>query len=103
MEYWKYILILLLMILFTSCGVTHQENLNKIEECKELWLLYHTDIYGEIVCNRYKEDKVMDCIKEYTNWIYEKYDNPDYVNNLREDKYSQVVTICNKTFGENNK
>ena len=45
------------------------------------------------------EDKVMDCIREYTNSIDEKYNNPDTVSNLTEDNYSQVVKTCNEIFG----
>jgi hypothetical protein len=46
-----------------------------------------------------KDNPVMDCIKEYTNWLDEKYNNPDTVTDLREDNYSQVVKSCNEVFG----
>lgn len=42
----------------------------------------------------------MDCIREYTEWLDEKYNNPDNVSNLREDDYSQVVRTCNEIFWE---
>jgi len=42
----------------------------------------------------------MKCIKEYTNWIKKKYNNPDTVSNLREDNYSKVVETCNKIFNK---
>lgn len=43
---------------------------------------------------------VADCVKEYTNWLDEKYNNPDTVTNLREDEYSKVVKTCNEVFGK---
>ena len=57
-----------------------------------LWWIYQ-------VKNPPKRDKVNDCIREYTRWIYLKYNNPDTVSNLREDNYSQVVRTCNEIFG----
>lgn len=44
-------------------------------------------------------DPVMVCIREYTTWIDEKYNNPDTVSNLSEDNYSQVVKTCKEVFG----
>lgn len=44
-------------------------------------------------------DPVMVCIREYTLWIDEKYNNPDAVSNLSEDNYSQVVKTCKEVFG----
>ena len=41
----------------------------------------------------------MDCIREYTNGLDEKYNNPDNVSNLREDDYTRVVRTCNEVFG----
>lgn len=56
---------------------------------------------GNISCNPWKSiDPIMDCIREYTDWIDEKYNNPDHVQNLREDEYSNVVKTCNEIFGE---
>ena len=43
----------------------------------------------------------MNCIREYTNWLNEKYNNPDTVTNLREDNYSNVVKTCNEIFWDN--
>ena len=77
--------------------------MNKIRECNELWFPYYlNERYSEIVCSDYKEDKVMDCIREYTDWLDEKYNNPDNVSNLKEDDYSQVVKTCNEIFWEKN-
>ena len=44
----------------------------------------------------------MECIREYTDWLDEKYNNPDNVSNLKEDDYSQVVKTCNEIFWEKN-
>lgn len=41
----------------------------------------------------------MVCIRGYTTWIDEKYNNPDTVSNLSEDNYSQVVKTCKEVFG----
>lgn len=95
----KIIWILLLTLLLTSCWMTQEEKLTKIKECEELgWQVYiWSSFWTHIDCNE-KEDKVLKCIKEYTNWLNEKYNNPDTVSNLREDNYSQVVKICNEIF-----
>ena len=98
----KKIIPLLLLVLLTSCWMTQQEKLQKIKDCKELWLGNRYDgFYDEIQCSGYPdEDKVITCIQEYTNGIDEKYNNPDTVSNLREDNYSQVVKTCNEIFGK---
>ena len=101
----KQFLLLTFSILFlASCWMTQVENMKKIEDCKQLWFWYSLNIYDEVYCidtlNGYKEDKVMNCIKEYTNWIDEKYHNPDTVSNLREDDYSNVVKTCKEIFWE---
>ena len=97
----KKLLILPLLLLITSCSsieMTQEQKLNKIKECKELWVNYY--VYEDKVqCWTYIENKVMDCIKEYTNSLDEKYNNPDTVSNLTEDNYSQVVKTCNEIFG----
>jgi len=95
----KIIFILLLVFILTSCGQTQQEKLQKQKECKELWLEWWINWFDDIVCGSYRKNPVMDCIKEYTNWLDEKYNNPDIVSNLREDDYSKVVETCNKIFG----
>ena len=95
----KLIIIALIMLWLTSCAeITQKERLDKIKQCKELWLDYRAS-GNTIYCNSEKTDKVFDCIKEYTNWINEKYNNPDTVSNLREDNYSQIVKTCNEIFG----
>ena len=94
----KTIILIATVFLLASCGMTQKEKLNKIEECKELWYGYYLSKVDDIRCGKYRRDPVMDCIKEYTNWIDEKYNNPDHVNNLREDKYSNVVKTCNDIF-----
>jgi len=98
----KYFLILLPIILLTSCqAMTQQDRLLKIKQCEELWVSYWISTAGNVHCKGNKQDKVMECIREYTNWIDEKYNNPDTVSNLREDRYSQVVKTCNEIFGKN--
>ena len=95
----KIIIIALIMLWLTSCAeTTQQERINRIKQCEELWFGYRLS-WGKIFCNKEKTDKVFDCIKEYTNWLDEKYNNPDTVSDLREDNYSQVVKTCNETFG----
>lgn len=82
--------------------MAQEEKLNKIQECQELWFWYRQNARWNIICNSYKEDKVMNCIKEYTRWLDEKYNNPDTVTDLREDDYSNVVKTCNEIFWNKN-
>lgn len=97
----KKLLILSLLILLTSCGrMTPQEIEEWKKYCESAWQEFvllegPSDSYK---CN-HKQDKVMVCIKEYTNWLYEKYNNPDTVSNLKEENYSQAVKTCNEIFG----
>jgi hypothetical protein len=87
----------------TSCGsnpMTQEEKLKKIQECKDLWLWYYLNWHRGIVCKSYVEDKVNNCIEEYTRWIDEKYNNPDTVSNLIEESYVEVVKTCNDVFWE---
>lgn len=77
-------------------NITQEDRLKQIEDCREMGFWYWLHHNGRIICK--KEDKVMDCIKEYTNWLDEKYNNPDIITNLREDEYSNVVKTCNEIF-----
>ena len=45
-----------------------------------------------------KPNPVLDCIREYTEWIEKKYNNPDTVSSLNEDDYSRVVETCKNNF-----
>lgn len=96
------IIILMLVIWLTSCWMTQEEKLKKIEECKEIWLWYWLDWVGEIQCDSTVENRVFNCIREYTRWLDEKYNNPDTVSDLREDEFSKVVKTCNEVFWNNN-
>jgi len=98
----KKILILIPLLLLVSCGMTQEEKLDAVNNCKELWLDYHLTDMNNISCMRYWQNKTMECIREYTNWLDEKYNNPDHVTNLREDDYSEVVKTCNEIFWNNN-
>lgn len=98
----KILIMIILLLSLTSCEeyvpITQEEKLNKIKECNDLWFWYYQDGYGDINCNSYIEDKVFDCIKEYTKWIDKKYNNPDNISDLREENYSEVVKTCNEIF-----
>lgn len=41
----------------------------------------------------------MNCVREYTNGLDEKYNNPDTVSNMQDEDYSSVVKTCNEIFG----
>lgn len=90
-------------LLLTSCTSPTQ---SEIDEKKKLCALDGNGIefmnwpFGwHIACKwKQKETPVMECIREYTDWIDEKYNNLDTVTNLREDAYSNVVKVCNETF-----
>ena len=99
----KKLLIIIPLLLLASCSMTQEEKLNKIEECKELWYWYYLNGFENINCGyRLSEiSPIMNCIREYTNWLNEKYNNPDTVTNLREDNYSNVVKTCNEIFWDN--
>ena len=72
----KILIMTILLLSLTSCWLTQEEKLNKIQECKELWVWYWIwPSSGDIYCNQNETDKVFDCIKEYTKWIDEKYNN----------------------------
>lgn len=98
------IILLLLCVFLVSCGIPTQEEIDAQKRIceinwEELRINYENRVYCE---SKPKKTTTMDCIKEYTNWLDEKYNNPDNVNNLREDEYSKVVETCNKIFWENN-
>ena len=102
----KKILLILPLLLLVSCGMTQEEKLHKIEECNEIGLWYFLNWFDSIDCrSSLQPNPIMKCIREYTNWIDEKYNNPDTVTNLREDNYSNVVRTCNEIFWDtlNNK
>ncbi len=102
----KLITIILTILVLTSCGMTQQEQLqvekdnNIIKEyCKSIWYDWWQNWFWDIFCSYHKlENPVMKCIKEYTNWLDEKYNNPDIISNLREDDYSNVVKTCDEIF-----
>lgn len=98
----KLIIFICAMMLLTSCGKEYPTN-SEIEAQKKLCKLNGKEIHirndYDMGC-RSKPTPVMDCIEEYTNWLDEKYNNPDHITNLREDNYSQVVKTCNEVFGE---
>ena len=99
----KIILVIGLLFL-ASCGMTNQEKIDNMNLCKKSWYKHYTTLFTkEIACSTMEiveDNTVMKCIREYTNWIDEKYNNPDHVQNLREDKYSNVVKVCNEIFGK---
>lgn len=101
----KKIFILIPLLLLISCGMTQEEMLNKKQECTDLGFTsyYNSAFWERIVCSYKIQDPVMKCIEEYTNWLDEKYNNPDIVTNLREDEYSNVVRTCNEIFLKLNK
>lgn len=95
----KIIILLAAMLLLVSCWPTNQEVIDDIKLCNDAWLGTYRSIGNDVKCSIYKsETQVMKCIREYTNWIDEKYNNPDTVSNLREDEYSNVVKACNEIF-----
>ncbi len=101
----KTILLLLLATTLTACEAvviqTQEEKLQIKKDCAGLWYKTFLDADNNASCSRGRiEDKVMKCIKEYTNWLDEKYNNPDIITNLREDDYSNVVKACSDVFWE---
>jgi hypothetical protein len=94
----KILIMTILLLSLTSCWMTYEEKKQKIKECEEFWYWYWLNWIDEIVCNTIPENKVFDCIEEYTRWIQKKYNNPDTVNNLREESYAEVVKTCNDIF-----
>ena len=99
----KIILVILVVWLLSSCEEaiknTHEENLAKKQECFELWYKTYLEASWNINCSSSRaESPVMECIREYTEVIDEKYNNPDHVTNLIEDDYSNVVKTCNEIF-----
>lgn len=96
----KKLILIPLLLLLVSCGVkqTQEQKLQMQKDCADLWRTTSMSITGEVECSYRFENPVMKCIREYTNWLDEKYNNPDTVTNLREDNYSSVVETCNKIF-----
>ena len=95
------ILIILLSVLLASCSPPTDieiEQHKKLCEISGKQLIIDAGSNYHMWCKE-KDNPVMDCIKEYTNWLDEKYNNPDTVTDLREDNYSQVVKSCNEVFG----
>lgn len=103
----KIILIIWILTILTSCTITQDEIDAKQKLCDLGWqqVKFDDTFWDRLYCwYKIKEqDKVMDCMKEYTRWIDEKYNNPDTVTNLREDEYSNVVKTCNEIFWNNKK
>ena len=96
----KYIIIMISVLLLSSC-MTDQERIDKVKFCNDSGHEARYPLFWDLQCSarKLKQDtSVMDCIREYTNWIDEKYNNPDIVTNLREDSYSNVADTCNSIF-----
>ena len=102
----KIIMILILVIWLTSCGMTQEEILKEYKKCEAIWQQWRYEewFWWSVWCDNKEtnEDKIMRCVREYTNWLDEKYNNPDTVTNLREDNYSNVVKTCNEIFWDIN-
>ncbi len=97
----KKIILTLTLLFLVSCWMTDQEQIDKIKFCNDAWFGIYKELFWGVSCTTWKlkqDTNVMDCIKEYTNWLDEKYNNPDTVTNLREDNYSNVVKTCNEIF-----
>ncbi len=99
----KLIIIICSIIMLTSCSENTYPTDEEIEAqekiCEINWRAVY--IYSDYTFTcRHKETPIMDCIKEYTEWLDQKYNNPDHVTNLREDTYSEVVKTCNEVFWE---
>lgn len=98
----KLLIMFWLLLLLTSCWIIPtQEEIDTIKKrCEINWQDFRLNKNNIPYCAYTKtgEEKVMVCIKEYTNWLDEKYNNPDTVSNLREDNYSNVVRTCNEIF-----
>lgn len=94
--------LLIMSLLLTSCGLTKDELKEYKKNCEDFGSQFRISRdWKDWVCET-KPDKVMECIREYTYWLDEKYNNPDNVSNLKEDDYSQVVKTCNEIFWEKN-
>ena len=92
-------IIIITLLLLTSCWLPTDEEIAEYKRVCEMWwekLKYSLNGYWEILTRCY--NPVEDCIKEYTEGIDQKYNNPDTVTNLREDNYSEVVKTCNDIF-----
>lgn len=83
----------------TSCSSppTKEEVVKQKEIC-DISNMNTISNWMSVFCS-YRTDPVMVCIRGYTTWIDEKYNNPDTVSNLSEDNYSQVVKTCKEVFG----
>ena len=100
----KLLLLPITLFLLASCSPpTQQEIDEQTKICDINWerLYINTDT-NHLTCwgKEVEETSTMDCIREYTKWLDEKYNNPDTVTNLREDEYSKVVKTCNEVFGK---
>ena len=98
----KLLLLPFVLFIMTSCSVPTQQ---EIDEKKKICDINGEELYinnvNEPIClSKMYKTTPMECIKEYTNWIDEKYNNPDTVRDLREDEYSNVVKTCNEVFGK---
>lgn len=97
-----------LVFLLASCSLPTDEEIaakNKICDLngQDVYVYDNFPLGGYNVGCKYRKEitnPVMDCIREYTSGIDEKYNNPDTVSNLREDTYSNVVKACDETFGK---
>lgn len=94
-------LILLLPLILVSCAPPTDADIAEQKRiCDINWQKVIINLASNEVDCEYKPPKtsVMDCIREYTNGLDKKYNNPDIVSNLKEDDYSKVVRTCNEIF-----
>ncbi len=104
----KYILLLLTLLLLVSCWAypTQSEIQLNTKMCNTQnkdSAIYRSILHWyRLICAYRPESPVIRCIREYTDWLHEKYNNPDHVTNLREDEYSNVVKTCKEVFWKNN-
>lgn len=95
----KIIIPILAILLLSSCTYSAEEIAKQEYLCKIQWKQMYVDPMT-LYCDTKQDTELMKCIKEFTNGLYVKYDNPDTVSNLREDEFSNVVKACNEVFGE---
>jgi len=99
----KLLIFIPLVFLLISCSPPTQQ---EIDEQKKICDINWEELYINLATNeptclsKMYTTSVMECVKEYTNWLDEKYNNPDTVTNLKEDDYSKVVKTCNEVFGK---
>ena len=98
----KLLLLPLALFLLASCEKVTQQEIDTMKNICSQWNkdIYIYDDWSWVSCQISQKTTTMDCIREYTNWLDEKYNNPDTVTNLREDEYSKVVKTCNEVFGK---